>query len=344
MTKARVGHLRVAVSGIPRGYHFPRPDGNWLTEQHRARIQALSPAVELVEVPANAVNTADLTGCEVVMAEGGNRTHYPGELDWPDYQRFFVPSLKWVQLCSTGFSDNITPEVLAGTVTLTNAPGLHTVPIAESVLASMLDHAKNLRQRRLDQADHNWRQIHNSELSGRTVLLVGLGRIGQAVARLAQAFSMRVIGTKRRVEPVPGVDLVFPVSELSRYLPEADFVVVTTPLTPATEHLLDDAALRRLSPKAYLINIARGRVVDEAALVAALREQRIAGAYLDAFAEEPLPAEHPFWTLDNVLLVPHDSHSSPYIGDRMVEIFCANLKRYLAGEPLQNVCDPRRGY
>ena len=120
--------IRVAVSGIPRGYQFPRPDGNWLQEKHRRRILETSPDIELIEVPADRVKGDE--EAEVVLAEGGNRTHYPGELDWEDYQRLFTPSLRWVQLCSTGFSDNITPEIIDGRVTLTNAPGLHTVPIA----------------------------------------------------------------------------------------------------------------------------------------------------------------------------------------------------------------------
>jgi len=336
--------LTVGVSGIPRGYHFPDPDGNWLKPEHREKIRQIAPDCELREIPAHRVAAAAVSGIEVLLAEGGNRTHYPGELDWEDYQRFFVPGLQWVQLCSTGFSDNITPEVLDGSVTLTNAPGLHTVPIAESVLAAMLAHAKNLDQRRFDQAAHAWRQIKNAELFRSTVLIVGLGRIGQEVARLCRAFAMRVIGTKRRVEAVPNVELVFPPEELAAYLPQADYIVLAAPLTPATEHLLGPAEFAAMRDTAYLINIGRGRVVDEAAMVAALRAGRIAGAYLDAFATEPLPPDHALWDLDNVRLVPHDSHSSPYIGDRMVDIFCANLRRYVRGEPLQNICDPRRGY
>ena len=113
--------LKVAVSGIPRGYQFPGPDGNWMTDKHREQIASISSDIELIEIPAHKVD--NVSGIDVVLAEGGNRVHYPGELDWEDYQKFFTPQLKWVQLCSTGFSDNITPEVLDGSVTLTNAPG-----------------------------------------------------------------------------------------------------------------------------------------------------------------------------------------------------------------------------
>lgn len=338
--------INVAVSGIPRGYHFPLENGNWLQEQHKQQIVAISPRINLIEIPAHEVQNLNFQeqNIEVVLAEGGNRTHYAGELDWEDYQRFFAPSLRWVQLCSTGFSDNITPQILDGEVLLTNAPGLHTLPIAESVLGAMLAHAKNFKQRRIDQKTHDWNQLKNDELTGRTVLILGLGKIGKRVAQLCQAFDMHVIGCKRRAEPVSAVDEVFPVEALGNYLPQADYIVIAAPLTPQTEHLLDKASLYKLKPTAYLINVGRGKIVDENALLEALQTDKIGGAYLDALAQEPLPPDHPFWEQENVFLVPHDSHSSPYIGDRMVDQFCANLARYVTGEPLQNICDPQRGY
>jgi len=334
--------IKVAVSGIPRGLQDPRPDGNWLTLEHRKMLQGISPEVELHEVPAQKVR--DNMGFEVVLAEGGNRTHYPGELDWADYLRFFTPSLRWVQLCSTGFSDNITPEIVDGRVTLTNAPGLHTIPIAESVVAAMLDHAKRLKQRRLDQEGRIWRQLKNDELHGRTVLLIGVGNIGSRVASICKAFGMNVIGTKRRPEPLYNVDHIFPVSELTAQLKKSDYVVVAAPLTPETEHLLGEQEFRAMKETTYFVNVARGRIAHEPSLLRALEEDWIAGAYLDAFETEPLPRGHPLWAMENVFLVPHDSHSSPHIGDRVVEIFAENLERYVRGEPLLHVCDPRRGY
>jgi phosphoglycerate dehydrogenase-like enzyme len=336
------GSIEVAVSGIPRGYHFPREDGNWLQEKHRERILAICPAIDLVEIPAHRV--ANVRSVEVLLAEGGNRVHYPGELDWEDYQAFFTPSLRWVQLCSTGFRDNVTPQILDGSVTLTNAVGLHTQPIAESVMAAMLEHAKGFGRRRIDQRNHDWNQLKNDELFGRTVVILGLGNIGKKVAQLCKAFDMQVIGTKRRLEPTAGVDDVFAVEELGSRLPQADYVVVAVPHTQETEHLLGEKEFRAMKPSSYLINVGRGQVVEEQAMIDALKEGRIAGAYLDAFIEEPLPADHVLWDLDNVFIVPHDSHSSPYIGDRMVTIFCDNLRRYMDGEPLRNVCDPRKGY
>lgn len=337
-----VGTIRVAVSGIPRGYHYPREDGNWLQDKHREQILAISPSIDLVEIPAHRV--AEAAGIEVLLAEGGNHVHYPGELDWKDYLAFFTPSLKWVQLCSTGFRDNVTPQILDGSVTLTNAVGLHTQPIAESVMAAMLEHAKNLSTRRSDQEAHCWNQLKNDELFGRTVLIVGLGNIGKKVAHLCKAFGMEVIGTKRRVEPVENVDVVFPVDELRQRMPRADYVVLAVPHTSETEDLLGEREMRAMKPSSYLVNVGRGQIVQEQALIAALQEHWFSGAYLDAFIEEPLPPDHVLWDMDNVLIVPHDSHSSPYIGDRMVAIFCENLKRYVDGVPLHNVCDPGQGY
>lgn len=334
--------IRVAVSGIPRGYQFPRPDLNWLQDKHIEQIKSISPEIELIEVPPDKVLTS--ADFEVVLAEGGNRTHYHGELDWEDYQRFFTSELRWVQLCSTGFSDNITPAVLDGSVTLTNAPGIHTYPIAESVITAMLDHAKKLKQRRIDQGKHLWSQLKCDELYKRTVLIIGLGNIGKRTAQLCKAFDMRVLGTKRRVEPVENVDHVFPVSELRDHLPLVDYVVVAAPLTQETRYMLGMPEFKAMKKSAYYINIGRGAVADEPALIKALEEDWISGAYLDALEVEPLPSDHPFWDMENVLLVPHDSHSSPYIGDRIVDIFCDNLKRYVAGEKLSHICDPNKGY
>lgn len=334
--------IKVAVSGIPRGYQFPKEDLNWLHDKHRKQIQDISPEIELIEIPAHKVK--DIEGLEVVLAEGGNRIHYHGELDWEEYKQFFTPSLKWIQLCSTGFSDNITPEVLDGSVTLTNAPGLHTYPIAESVVTAMLDHAKLIKQRRIDQKKHLWSQLKCDELYRRTVLIIGLGNIGKRTAKLCKAFDMKVIGTKRRMEEVPNVDEVFPTSDLLNHLPEADYVVIAAPLTPETKGMLCEKEFKAMKKSAYYINLGRGAVAHEPSLIKALEENWFSGAYLDALETEPLPDDHAFWDMENVLLVPHDSHSSPYIGDRIVNMFCENLERYIKGEKLQNICDPKKGY
>jgi phosphoglycerate dehydrogenase-like enzyme len=334
--------IRIAVSGVPRGYQFSKQDGNWLQDKHRKKIKSITDKIELVEIPAHKVN--NVKNIEILLAEGGNRIHYPGELDWEDYQKFFTPDLNWVQLCSTGFSDNITPQIIDGTVTLTNAPGLHTIPIAESVIAAMLDQAKRLKQRRIDQKLHKWNQLKCDELYGRTVLFIGLGNIGKRASTLCKAFNMRVIGTKRRVEAVENVEKVFPVNELINNLPKADYVVISAPLTPETENLIGKNEFKAMKETAYLINIGRGKIVHEPSMIMALEDNWIKGAYLDCFVTEPLPKDHVLWDIPNVFIVPHDSHSSPYIGDRIVDIFCENLERYVSGKKLLNICDPQKGY
>ena len=155
---------------------------------------------------------------------------------------------------------------------------------------------------------------------------------------------MRVIGTKRLVGEVENVDLIFIPDDLKRYLGEADYVVIAAPLTPQTENMIGPEEFEAMKESAYLINVGRGRIVDEAAMVEALGAGRIGGAYLDCHVEEPLPPDHPLWDMDNVRVIPHDSHSSPYIGDQIVDIFCENLRRYMNGDRLLHVCDPARGY
>jgi len=164
------------------------------------------------------------------------------------------------------------------------------------------------------------------------------------VAALARAFGMRVIGVRRSGAASADADEVIPPDGLRAALPEADHIVMAAPLTAQTELMLGAPELAAMKRTAYFINVGRGRTVDEAALAQALAGGQIAGAYLDAFADEPLPPSHPFWSLPSVLLVPHDSHSSPHIAGRMVDLFCGNLRRYVAGEPLLHVCDPLRGY
>jgi phosphoglycerate dehydrogenase-like enzyme len=197
------------------------------------------------------------------------------------------------------------------------------------------------------QLKHEWSRFAPRELSGKTVGIVGLGHIGAEVGRLAKAFGCRVIATKRSTTESHRAlfaDEIMPAAELHRLLGESDFVVLSMPLTPETRGMIGEAELRAMKPSAVLINIARGPVTVEAALVRALQESWIAGAALDVFDEEPLPPESPFWDMDNVIVTPHISGGTEIYNQRAVEIFAANLKRYLAGEPLENVVDPARGY
>jgi phosphoglycerate dehydrogenase-like enzyme len=179
-------------------------------------------------------------------------------------------------------------------------------------------------------------------LRGKTMTLVGVGDIGREIARVARAVGMHVIGVSRSGHRVPAVEHVYRPGYLTRALAAADFVVVVVPLTPKTRGLIDERALAAMRPGAWLINIARGAVVDEAALLAALQARRLAGAILDVFATEPLPAEHPLWALDNVVVTPHVA--GPSTAEEIAPIFNDNLARWLRGRPLQHVVDRTRGY
>ncbi len=182
------------------------------------------------------------------------------------------------------------------------------------------------------------------ELANATVLIIGAGNIGQAIAARAKAFGARVWGSRRRAEPLPNFDKVVGADEWQTLLPEVDYLVIATPLTPKTKGLIDEKVLRSLPNHAYLINIARGAIVDEAALTQALSEGWIAGAGLDTVATEPLPPESPLWSLPNIFITPHTSAISPALKGRIAELFLDNLQRYKIGQPLRNVVDKQAGY
>jgi phosphoglycerate dehydrogenase-like enzyme len=253
-------------------------------------------------------------------------------------------------------------QPIAGTsVEITNSSGIHAIPIGEYVLASMLAFARRFRPLLERQQHHHWalpeeiyRSLVGVELRGAVLGIVGYGSIGREVARLGTAFGTRVLACKRdpasRADPgwrPEGVgdpegsipEAFFGPSGLHEMLGRSDFVVVTCPLTPETAGLIDAAALATMRPGAYLVNVSRGGIVDEPALIEALRAGRIGGAGLDVTAREPLPAESPLFDLPNVLVTPHCSGTTAAYNDRAVEVFCENLRRHLAGRPLLNRID-----
>ncbi len=269
----------------------------------------------------------------------------------PDLIRDFLahaPKLRWLHTMSAGVDRFLIPEVVGrGDFTLTNNSGPYDVPIAEFVLATMLSAAKHLPQYLRAQDMRKWeRDVRLVELRGATAVVVGIGSIGGEIARLGAAFGMRVVGVRRRVDlpTPPGVAAVVTPERLPEVVGEADHVVVATPLTPATTGLVSREVIARMKPTAWLINIARGAIVDEAALLEALRSKRIGGAAIDAWWTEPLPAESEWWSLPNVIATPHVSNSSPKLQERTLELFLENLRRWKAHEPLLNVVDLAAGY
>ncbi len=255
--------------------------------------------------------------------------------------------LRWVQLSSAG-ADRVDPELIRGGLTFTTVSGLHAVPIAEFVLAYMLMFEKGWpRLWRSQMARVYDRTVIPRNLAGKTVGIVGMGAIGAECARLSKALGCRVLGMRRSFAargPDELADEAVPPGDLDYLLAESDYVVLAVPLTEETRGLIGAAQLRTMGERSYLINIARGEIVDEAALIEALREGVIAGAALDVFEREPLSSESPLWDLDNVILSPHVTGGIENYNEAATEIFCDNLRRYLAGEPLRNVVDPDRGY
>ncbi len=309
-----------------------------MLETLRDPVSQIAPGCTLVPVHPAEVPSADLSDAEVLFLPWG--------FDHSSLEPLLarLPRLRWVHTISAGVDHILLPALAAPNVVLTNARGVFSVPIAETVLAYMLAVVKRLPEFLRQQQAHRWHKLELRELDGLTVGIVGLGDIGREVARRCRALGMRVLGLRRDAGPDTDADEVLPPARLHDLLARADFVVIALPLTPQTRGLIDQAALAAMKPDAWLINISRGAVIEEAALIAALREGRIGGACLDVFAEEPLPAENPLWDLPNVIITPHNSWSSPRLEARQVSLFLENLRRYVAGEPLLNVVDPEAGY
>jgi phosphoglycerate dehydrogenase-like enzyme len=259
-----------------------------------------------------------------------------------------APRLRWIQLSSSGVGQLVERTGLGGSpVVVTNAAGVHATPLAEFVLFAMLYFAKRMPRVLADQRRHQWERFALDTLPGKTLGIVGLGRVGQGIARTARAVGLRVLATRRTGADGCGprdIDQVFPPGDLHRLLGASDYVALTVPLTRETAGLLGEAALAAMKPGAVLINVARGQIVDEPALIRALRSGHLGGAALDVFAVEPLPAESPLWDLPNVLVTPHSMSTALEENELLVDLFCDNLRRYLDGTPLRNVFDRGRGY
>jgi phosphoglycerate dehydrogenase-like enzyme len=250
-----------------------------------------------------------------------------------------APKLKFIQSISAGLDQYSREALKAAGIRLASAYGVNTRAVAEHAMSLILAMSRQLHVARDNQVKHHWRGMisdigkREDELGGKTLLIVGLGRIGSHLAGLAKAFGMHVIGTKR--DPGTGgdnADDVFSNGRLGEVLPLADFVVLTCPLTPQTENLINAAAFAAMKPSAYLINVARGKVVDEPALLDALKTGRIAGAGLDCTVEEPLPATSPLWDMPNALITPHTAGETRLYEDNVIDLLLENLERLWRGE------------
>jgi phosphoglycerate dehydrogenase-like enzyme len=273
----------------------------------------------------------------------------------PDNWRALAPHLRWLQ-CSGAGVDGLQPTGMLDSdsgVIVTTATGIHATTISEYVFGSMLMFNRNwpemvrLQVRHIWPRSANWYNLSGRELMDQTLAIIGLGHIGRRVAHLGRAFGMRVLATRRSVsegEQDPDVDQLYPMERLHDVLRESDYIVLAVPLTPETDMLIGEAELRVMRNTAYLVNVARGRVIDEAALIRALQEGWIGGAGLDVATEEPLPSDSPLYTMPNVILTPHISGVSVHYDERLTKLFADNLRRYRVGETLRNRYEPQRGY
>ena len=257
-------------------------------------------------------------------------------------------NLKWVQYTGAGMDRMAMLGLLEGNFIVTNSSGNSAVPIAEYVLCVMLMFARKALLCFLNKQEKQWDRYTSSELMGKTLGIVGLGSIGQEVARRAKAFGMRVVATKRSVagseSAVMMADRVYPRHDLLEMLGECDFVVLSVPLTRETTGMIGERELKAMKPSSFLINIARGGLIDEAMLIRALKEGWIAGAGLDVFEREPLPPESKLWEMPNVIISSHSSGTTGMANARLTKLFCENLKRYITGQPLLNVVNKEIGY
>ena len=310
----------------------------WLADRLREHF----PSVEITVLAGPERMQNEIAGAEVLFVQSLKREMF-----------LAARALRWVHCPSAAVHQFMFAEFVASNVALTNGSEVHAPAVAEHVMAMMFALARRIPESVRFQQKHEWGQAsiwderHASfELADCTLGLVGLGSIGRNVARRAAAMGMHGIAVRENLEkPRPEcVEEVLPTSRLNEMLSRADYVVLSPPVTPATKGMIGGEQLVAMKPDAYLINVGRGPLVDEAALVATLRARKIAGAALDVFDKEPLPADSPLWDLDNLLITPHTGGFTEKMWDRQYSLFAENLGRFLNGQPLLGLVDKHRGY
>jgi phosphoglycerate dehydrogenase-like enzyme len=255
-----------------------------------------------------------------------------------------MPRLRWVQAMTAGVEMWLASPDLSDKVALCCARGTHRVSMPENILGAIFHLTKPYMQCELDQRDSRWTKRQSVPLAGKTLGILGLGAIGQELARKAEVLEMRVIGTKRTPGPLPHVAQVYPEAATDEVLGAADFVVLLLPVTTGTENFMNARRLQAMKPTAWLLNFGRGALIVDADLIAAVQAKTIAGAVLDVFREEPLPSAHPFWQTDGIKVLPHIGGGHPDRNAAVAEIFVENARRFLAGEPLKAEVDRALGY
>jgi phosphoglycerate dehydrogenase-like enzyme len=317
-------------------------DGVWnLPRRHVDALAVEFPTVRFDSPADRAEADRLLPDADIVLGWGVRRANFAS-----------ASRLRWVQLTAAGVGGVLFPEMVESPVIVTNARGLHAVSMSEHALGVMLMFARKLHLARDAQSRRHWSQDEQwaeappfGQLAGSTLGLVGFGAVGRALAERARAIGMRVLAVRRHPsdDPAPAEAQWGP-ERLHDLIARSDWLVLAAPLTPATRGVIGHGELALMPRHAILVNLGRGALVDEAALTETLTERRIGGAALDVFQEEPLPEASPLWAMPQVIATPHVSGFGPRFWERTCELFARNLRRWLDGEPLENVVDKRAGY
>jgi D-2-hydroxyacid dehydrogenase (NADP+) len=320
--------------------------GQSLDEKYLRQINSINSRIKITDISAEIIE--EISGSHAI------RKKVDAVLAEAEILNGFYPpknlvarasKLKWIHSPLTGVDPFLTSEIVASPIMLTNSRGIHGTQVSELAVTLMLMLVKQSARSLERQKANRWEAFTPDILYHKTVGILGFGVIGKELARLLKSFNMKVMVMESRTIIRPAfVDKILPGGKLKEILSKSDFVVVTLPLTPDTEKLLNEDALRSMKSSAYLINVARGGIVDEKALVRALQERWIAGAGLDVFETEPLPVTSPLWQLPNVIITPHSAGRRPDYDQMATDLFVKNLKKYLAGKPLLNLIDKTKGF
>jgi glyoxylate/hydroxypyruvate reductase A len=310
----------------------------WIPEAgpYRQAIEraGLDRRVELVSVPPTETPAPELLARAQAMLAYRSE---PGVLPR-------MPALRWIQALTAGVEGWLALPDLPERLILTCARGTHRVQMPENILGALFHLTKPYAGIALDQKEHRWRRRVSETLAGTTLGILGLGVIGQELARKAAALEMRVIGTRRSPAPIAHVDRVYGPEGTDEVLATSDWVLLLLPVTPETRGFMSAARLKRMKPSAYLLNFGRGELVVDSDLIEAVKAGTIKGAVLDVFTTEPLPAEHPFWGTEGILVLPHIGGLHPGRDHIVAQLFVDNVERFLAGQPLRETVEPARGY
>ncbi len=309
---------------------------NQLADRHKEVITTADPNVNIIVTDQkNAME--HMPGCHILVTWG-----------WAETQPLYLaaPHLEWIHALSAGVEKLIFPEIQAADTILTNSKGIHGIPVSEHILAMMLAFSRGLNISIRQQGAKLWKRMPTDELHEHTIAIVGLGAIGREIAKKAKSLGMNVLASKREATTEIFVDKLYPADDdsLLEMLSLADYVVISLPLTEETKNRIRLEHFAAMKRTAYVFNIARGNIINEADLVTALNQKLIQGAGLDVFEQEPLPETSPLWEMSNVIITPHVAALSPAYLDRAIKLFADNLARFIQGRDMINIIDKNKGY